>query len=425
MISSRQFVIQTMKRTVPRLCLWIVIAGCLPFTARGQIDPCELAWQQINSPNSPGLWIQRAWTYDSQREVAVLFGGSKPGVPYMSETWEWNGASWSQPSSGTPPPRAGAAMAYDSYRGVCVLFGGGTNRLLSEIPFNDTWEWDGAAWILRKANDPSATDQPPPLDTPKMTYDSARRRVVLIGSTERVGGSVNPVTRTWEWDGTNWSVRATAPPTRYQPAMAFDPTRRVTVVFGGKAYAGGLLNDTWTWDGTTWMSVAASGPPGRYEHAMVFDNRRRVMLMFGGSNDSGAELSDTWEWNGQSWSVRPLASRLGLTGRRLHQMWYEPSEERVIVFGGTWSRRNGDGSFDHFILDELWEARPPGVWIDFNYSGVERGDFNFPYNTLGEGVNAASAGCILHLRTGSSPETLTVSKQLRLQTYNGPVTIGQ
>jgi hypothetical protein len=414
-----------MKGTARSSWLWIVASACLAFTTSGQVDPCGLTWQRVNSPNSPGLWIQRAWAYDSQREVAVLFGGGKPGAPYMSETWEWNGVSWSQPSSSTPPARRDAAMAYDSHRGVCVLFGGGTNIFEHHIPFNDTWEWNGSVWTLRQGNNPSATDRPPPLDFPKMTYDGTRRRVVLIGSTERVDDSINPVTRTWEWDGTNWSVRATAPPTRYQPAMAYDPMRRVTVVFGGKAYGGGLLNDTWTWDGTTWASVAAGGPPGRYEHAMAFDNRRRVMVMFGGSNDGGAELSDTWEWDGQSWSVRSFASRFGLTGRRLHQMWYEPSEERVIVFGGTWSRRNDDGSFDHFILDDLWEARPPGIWIDFNYSGVEGGGFNSPYNTLLEGVSAASTGCILHLKAGSSAETLTISKQLILQAENGLVTIGQ
>jgi hypothetical protein len=317
-------------------------------------------------------------------------------------------------------------MAYDSARDVCVLFGGGTNVFQHEIPFNDTWEWDGSVWILRQGNDPSATDRPPPLDYPKMSYDSMRGRMVLLGSTERAGSEVNPVTRTWEWDGNNWSVRPTAPPSRFQPAMAYDSVRRVTLAFGGTAYGGGRINDTWTWDGTNWTRLAISGPPPRDQHAMAFDVRRKVMVLFGGSNGgAGSELNDTWEWDGQSWSLRPDADRFGLIVRRLHQMWYDTGDQRVIVFGGTWSFRNGDGSYSHFILDELWEARPPGLWIDFSYSGVERGDFNRPYNTLVEGVNAASTGCILHLKPGSSAETLTISKQLVLEAYNGPVTIGQ
>ena len=416
-----------MKRTVLSW-FWIAASAYLPFTVSGQIDPCELTWQRLNSPNSTGLLIGQASAYDSERQVAVLFGGNNPltGVHSTSNTWEWDGASWALGTSGTPPARKDAAMAYDSARRVCVLFGGGTNVFQHEIPFNDTWEWNGSVWTLRQANDPAATDRPPPLDFPRMAYDRVRGRTVLVASTERVGGEVNPVTRTWEWDGSNWSVRATAPPPRFQPAMAYDPVRRVTLLYGGTAYANGRLDDTWTWDGTNWTRMAASGPPARDEHAMAFDARRRVMVMFGGSaGGAGDEVSDTWEWNGQSWSLRPFASRFGLSGRRLHHMWYDAADERVIVFGGSWSRRNGNGSYDHFILDELWEARPPGLWIDFNYAGVESGGFSTPYNTLAEGVNAASAGCILHLKTGSSAETLTISKQLVLETYNGPVTIGQ
>jgi len=38
-------------------------------------------------------------------------------------------------------------MVYDSVRGVTVLFGGAPN-------FSDTWEWDGAAWSQRVVSGP-------------------------------------------------------------------------------------------------------------------------------------------------------------------------------------------------------------------------------------------------------------------------------
>lgn len=360
----------------------------------------------------------------------MLFGGNNPltGVLYTGDTWEWNGANWANRIPIVhPPARKNAAMAYDSDRGVCVLFGGGTNIFQIEIPFNDTWEWNGAVWTMRSSNDPSAGNRPPPMDGPIMAYDSFRKRTVLLGSNERTGGEFNPVTRTWEWDGNVWTVhdRSTtaspAPPPRIDAAMAYDSARRVTVVFGGAAYEGGLLNDTWTWDGTMWRLVANGGTDTRDQHAMAFDDRRKVLVLFSGVH--GEPFVDTSEWDGSSWTRRPFAQfNINLPPRRLHMMWYDTGDQKVVVFGGiTGSPYN--------ILDDLWEARPPGRWVDFNYLGApslpETGEFYEPFDTLREAVDAAPPGCTLILKTGSRAETLTISKPLTLEAYNGPVTIGK
>ena len=404
---------------------------CLSLNLSAQLDRCSLTWQRINPPNTPDLLLGQATAYDSRRQVAVLFGGSNPltGVRPTSDTWEWNGASWTKRNSGQAPARSDAAMVYDSDRGVCGPFGGGTNSFQSEIPFNDTWEWDGATWTLRQANNASATDQPPPLDYPIMVYDSFRKRIVLSGSTERVGGEINPVTRTWEWDGSSWSVYSNAPPPRYRSAMAFDSARRVTVWFGGTPHtAGDALSATWTWDGITWKIAATSGPAPRSEHAMAFDVHRKVLVMFGGyDGDILAPMYDTHEWNGTSWTYIPNANTLGLTGRRLHKMWDETGAQRLMVFGGTVSFRSADGVFSHQIYDTIYEARPPGLWVDFSYPGQpsEDGFFYTPFNTLAEAVNVARDGCAINLKAGSRAEAITITKALRLEAFYGPVTIGQ
>src|ERR1700719_986653 len=53
------------------------------------------------------------------------------------------GLSWTrQAPASSPPARSGASMAYDAATGTVVLFGGGgANSSLS-----DTWTWDGATW---------------------------------------------------------------------------------------------------------------------------------------------------------------------------------------------------------------------------------------------------------------------------------------
>src|SRR5688572_7152112 len=60
-------------------------------------------------------------------------------------------------------PRFDHVMAYDSARGTTVMFGGKDGSFNSN---SDTWEWDGANWTLRATVGPS--NQP----SPAMTYDS-------------------------------------------------------------------------------------------------------------------------------------------------------------------------------------------------------------------------------------------------------------
>jgi len=83
----------------------------------------------------------------------------------------------------------------------------------------------------------------------------------------------------------------------------------------------------------------------------------------------------------------------------------------------------GDGS----ITVEWLSAED--TWVDFAYPGFpffpEVGVFDRPFNTLAEGVAGVSYGGILHLKTGTSAERMTIDKPMTLTGYNGPVTIGQ
>src|SRR5260370_28490771 len=108
-------------------------------------------------------------TYDLMHRKTVLFGGSSA---YLSDTWQYDGTSWTQLQVTGPSGRYLAPMVYDSARGVSVLFGGyNFNGILS-----DTWEWDGSTWIHKL---PPHT--PPARVCTAMTYDSARHVTVLFG----------------------------------------------------------------------------------------------------------------------------------------------------------------------------------------------------------------------------------------------------
>ncbi|MCG3132592.1 MAG: hypothetical protein FLDDKLPJ_03455 [Phycisphaerae bacterium] len=130
------------------------------------------AWT-LRATDGPSPRYDHALAYDSARGVTVLFGGYDG--EYDGETWEWDGAAWTLRADTGLSPRYLHAMAYDSARGVTVLFGGryydGSHHY-----YRDTWEWDGAAWTQQFPD-----LSPSPRQDHAMAYDSARGVTVLFG----------------------------------------------------------------------------------------------------------------------------------------------------------------------------------------------------------------------------------------------------
>jgi hypothetical protein len=185
-------------------------------------------------------------------------------------------------------------MAYDAARGVSVLFGGYAAGYAS-----DTWEWDGSEWTLRVVAGPS------PRIGHAMAYDSARGVTVLFGG-DRFG-------ETWEWDGTMWMKRApaAAPSRRTSLSMTYDVARGVTVLFGG--YTTTYNGETWEWNGTAWVQRLIAGPLPRFYPAMAYDTQREVSVLFGGVPYSGVS-GETWELGGACLSPAMVSDPVGAYG---------------------------------------------------------------------------------------------------------------
>jgi hypothetical protein len=65
------------------------------------------------------------------------------------------------------------------------------------------------------------------------------------------------------------------------------------------------------------------------------------------------------------------------------------------------------------------------TWVHFAYFGSENGSFGQPYNTVPEGVSAVSSAGKLIFKTGTNNFTGTITKPMTMDTFGGPVTIGQ
>ncbi len=284
------------------------------------------AWTKNTPAGSPPPLAWPAMAYDPARDRTILFGGAPSifGGGLTNRTWAWDGSTWTElfPSS-SPSARWTHGMVYDDARQRIVLFGG-LSGSGSGSELSDTWEWDGANWTQIT----TSTSPPPRGVHGALAYDSTRRRVVLRGG--GVVPGVSPLGDTWEYDGTAWTeVTGTGPSARVAPGMAFDRTRGRVVLFGGGNW-NPYFSDTWQYDGTTWTQhFPTTSPSSRQSARMVYDRARSVAVLFGG--DDGAALNDLWEWDGSNWAQVSVS---GPPPRCCYAFAHDTSRGVALLYGG-------------------------------------------------------------------------------------------
>lgn len=309
----------------------IVILTCAAQITKAD-GPCR-DWQQASPVTSPPARQAYGAVYDAARDRVVLFGGLSESGPNLNDTWEWNGANWMlvHPGGpGAPTPRSTHMMVYDSVHGVCILFGGDLN---GAGYLNDTWKWNGTTWTDLQVPDP----KPSVRQGSGMAFDRNRGVVVLFGG--RDGGYFGD---TWEFNliTNSWSLRhagdtgnISAPSPRGLQAMAYDSVRGVTTLFGGRD-ANEVKDETWEWDGNAWNKRnPATVPHGRTWFTMAFDDHRNVSIIYGGLNcNPSTPCSDTWEWNGVDWAESMTNHMPGARGD--HAMAFDSNRKVAVMFGG-------------------------------------------------------------------------------------------
>ena len=189
------------------------------------------------------------FVYDSRRDRFVTFGGSAGRGSTLGDTWELTGTTWSKFAGASPPGRQGHVMVFDSKRNRVVVFGGAGSGGPGQPPpqFSDTWEFDGTTWTEKRASGPG------PRGAAGAAFDSKRGVVLIFGG----AGPQGFFGDTWSWDGSTWKKLAdTGPEPRAMGYLAYDKVRDRMVLFGGrKGWPDGDLNDTWEWDGSKWTRV--------------------------------------------------------------------------------------------------------------------------------------------------------------------------
>jgi len=305
--------------------------------------PGQLQWTQAAPPLSPTARQLASMAFDGNRGTTILFGGRAANGLVLQETWQWDGSQWRQEFvSPQPPPMIATAMAYDPRRQRVVLFGG----CIVQTGLSDqTWEWNGTSWTFR-----AVALRPPPRIRHRMAFDEVRGTTILFG-----GVGPTELADTWEWDGSRWlQLQPTHHPSaRWGHVMVSDQARNRIVLYGGQTtIPNNVFGDTWEWDGSDWALRAPTALPPRREIADgCFDARRGRMVLFGGL---GAEYpylgyqTDAWDWDGTAWVLRAYAGGPP-PGRENHSMAYDPLRGQTVLFGGF----NATG-----VLGDTWEYGP-------------------------------------------------------------------
>jgi len=274
----------------------------------------------------------------------LLFGGEThpdpSSVTYLSDTWTWDGATWTRLDVQGPAARSAAAAA--TLGTTTILFGG----VNAAGGLADTWTWDGSGWTQVEVPGPSAR-----AGAAIATLGGA---VVVFGG----AGDQGELGDTWTWDGTSWTQRlaASGPSPR---AAAVAATLQGNVVLYGGWNNGGLNfpDDTWTWDGSQWTQQQVAGPGEQLSDPTA------LLDCAAGVLDAELVLSchgQTWTWDGTRWTQQPAA------GPNVQGASISPTGGLLVQFGGF------DGVED---TSATWTWNGQGTWAMLSTPGPSARNF--------------------------------------------------
>jgi N-acetylneuraminic acid mutarotase len=355
-------------------------------------DPASNAWTKLSPTGAvpPVRWFH-SMVYDSTTGRVIMFGGEADGRHLLNDTWAYDPAAntWTAlaPSGALPSERYAHSLVYESSTARVIMFGGCANTMAD--PLDDLWAYDPSAntW---SALDPSGS-LPCGRMHQSMVYDSRTGRVIVFG------GFCRDDDRNWESINDTWAYNPTiaaatvttlSPPTTEGPArgtwsdlnpvdpvpgertfhaMVYDPATDRVIMFGGDGARS--FGDTWAFDAatSTWTDLSPSMPlpSGRSGHSMAYDSSTGLVIMFGGGALENI-FNDTWAYDPKTntWTNLDPSGPLP-EARGTHSMVYDPSTNRVIMFGGSGYRDNMD-----VFLNDTWAYDPTtNRWTELNPSG--------------------------------------------------------
>jgi len=246
--------------------------------------------------------------------------------------------TWAEVMPATrPPPLHSPRLAYDAARRHVVLYGGMTGVVKSAA----MWAYERGTWV--PLCDPCA---PGARYRHGLAYDAARERVLLFGGTDAGGSARGDL---WEWDGLSWRLVAATgdlPSPRWGFGFAYDRVSGRALLFGGDTERG-LSDELFALEGTTWRRlVVADAPTPREDEASnaAWSDAMGTLFVLGGRGSGAAVLDDLWALRAGAWSrICLMCTGQPATGRAT--IW-DPTRGRLITAGGWTGRSTVTGTLE-------------------------------------------------------------------------------
>jgi hypothetical protein len=401
--------------------------------------------QQFPTGTPPSPRTSNRQAYDQAHDRLILFSGDPAGLPKPNDVWILANAtgaagtpSWIQLlPNGSPGPegRWGATAVYDPGSNRMIVQGGCFGHC-QPIAY-DTWVLTNANGL--EANPPEwihIADLPIGLSLHCAVYDeSSNRMMVFGGNTGWLGTQQNNVWILHDANGIGtpaWELLSSIgarPLPRDGCSAVYDHASNRMIIFGGTYYDASWsesYNDVWALTnanglgGTSeWVQLIPSGipPSKRHTHSALFDPTTQRMIVFGGRmlEYYGTYFNDTWVLtaaNGVSgtpeWIQLSPAGTLP-HGRAEYSAAYSLASNRMVVAMGYYYS-------PYTLMNDVWVLQNANGIPHYKFSG-----FFPPVNT--EAWNTPNAGQSVPLKwqLRTADDTLISDLAVVSATTSGPL----
>ena len=263
---------------------------------------------------------------------------------------------WSQITAANSGPRARTdhTAIVDPVRNNLLVFGG-----RGSSTFGDTWIFDlnTRKWREVVGQGPAARFGH------GAVYDGANRRMVVVMG--EGAGFFNDVW-TFDLDKETWkqlmpsSNGPDVPRTRYGQSAALDGKGRVFISHGFSDQ--GRFDDTWAFDMAVnkWINLTpASGPKPlkRCLHEMAYDASSDRVIMFGGCSSpfGPCPQGDIWAFDLKSNSWKELApAGTKPSARSNPSVAYDATAKKILLFGGSTANGASAEAWSYDLASNAW-----------------------------------------------------------------------
>lgn len=354
------------------------------------ITPHQMAAERLEVPSPQGYPLL---AYDPLKHRVWLIGGFTTDGALLYDLWAFSTRSrrWTQVANASGPT-SWDAVALDVQSRKIIVYQG-YNAAFDAVDV-ETWAYDveTGVWENRQP-----TVQPPTRWGSMMVYDPKADRVLLYGGANFAEGvACGFCTETtvlgdlwaYDYESNTWTELhpSVSPPPHHFPVLAYVPTIDRVVLFGGfqQGFAA-LFNDTWAYDyqRNRWKNLNPANPPApRAYHYMAFEPTTNRIVMFGGTlhwSETGDEIpvNETWIYRVAKNSWTQVFPEDTPGPRAWHVM--SRTNGSVLLFGGGDSRSTWtNDTFLYSSRSNEWE-QVPGDHHDHDYersvatAGMTRG----------------------------------------------------